>query len=203
MIIRITDDTTKVGFRVRDWKNSQFLADWRHLQFVVRPGQIDQPRGPNGSPWYLYGYWPGKPTGVDLANPPLPDFPAMVMPAFEMGDNCEVVFELPKRFHDIPHGRYTGLLMYCPSGPVKVVNLDDKPVEPPPNILEWLPPKYHAGALGCCPHPVPPCPPPPPRHHNECCLLGMFDIDYGPRCDEHIVDLVTVQYALNVCEEDC
>ena len=116
MIIRLTEETSKVGFRIRDWKNSQFLADWPHLQLCIRAGQIDQPRGPNGSPWYLYGYWPGKPTCVDLANPPMPDFPAMVLPAFEKGDNCEVIFHLPKRFHELPYGRYTGILMYCPEG---------------------------------------------------------------------------------------
>lgn len=205
MIIRLTEETSKVGFRIRDWKNSQFLTDWPHLQLCIRAGQLDQPRGPNGSPWYLYGYWPGKPTCVDLANPPMPDFPAMVLPAFEKGDNCEVIFHLPKRFHELPYGRYTGILMYCPEGSFKLVNWKQPPKtkEAPDDPFDWIPPQFRPGAMGCCPKPLPQCPPPPPKQHNECCVLGLFDIDYGLRCDEHIVDLVTVQYALNTCEEDC
>lgn len=201
MILRLTDDTARVGFRLVDWKNSRILADWEHLMFVIRPGQIDQPVWvPNGSPIIMHGYWPGIPTEVDIANPPPPDFPSMVMPAFEMGDDCTVVFLLDKRFHELPHGRYTGLLEYHPRGVERVVNLNTKPSEKKQIPFNWIPPKYWLGVTTCCAQPPErPCwESHPPLH---CCVLGMFDIDYGMRCDEHIVDLVTVQYALNTCED--
>lgn len=202
MILRITEDTTRIGFRLRDWRNSRILADWEHIMLVIMPGQIDQPCWvPGGSPLYLYGYWPGKPTGVDIANPPPPDFPAITMKAFEMGDDCTVIFLLHKYFYDLPWGRYTGVLQYHPRGIERVVNENIKPGEKSVTPFDWIPPKYWDGVTPCSdPAPPIPKPPMPPRPHA--CVLGMFDIDYGQRCDEHIVDLVTVEYALNVCE-DC
>lgn len=201
MIIRITEDTTRIGFRLRDWKNSRILTDWEHIMLVIAPGQLDQPCWvPGGSPLYLYGYWPGKPTGVDIANPPPPDFPSLAMPAFEMGDNCTVIFLLHKYFYELPHGRYTGILQYHPRGVERVVNENIKPTEKSVTPFDWIPPKYWDGAVPCS-EPAPPIPKPvPPR--PSFCVLGTFDIDYGQRCDEHIIDLVTVEYALNHCE-DC
>lgn len=201
MIIRITDDTTRLGFRITDWKNSRILADWQHIAFSIRPGQLDAPFWvPGGSPWYLWGYWPGKPTGVDVANPPPPDFPSIIIPAFERGDDCQIIFLLPERVHALPHGRYTGILMYHPAGFRRVVNLPSRPGKPPLTPFDYVPPEYWGGVVGCGDDEKPPCRPCPPKPNF--CILGMFDLDIGQRCDEHIVDLVSVDYALNVCE-DC
>ena len=203
MIIRVTEETARIGFRLRDWKNSRILADWRNMSLVVQPGQLDQPCcSYMGSPVIMHGYWPGIPTEVDIANPPKPDFPAMVMPAFDIGEDCTVVFVLPKEFHNLPHGRYTGLLRYHPKGVVRVANLNQQ-AEEKRDPFDWVPPPYWSGAAGCCPPPDKPhcAPPHQPKGHVQ--VLGTFDIDYGQRLDEHIVDLVTVEYALNHCYEEC
>ena len=201
MLVRLNESTTRIGFRLKDWKGSRYLTDWRNLQLVIRPGQHDQPCWvPGGSPIILHGFWPNLPTEVDIANPPPPDFPSFVMPAFDHGDDCTVVFLLPDRFKSVPWGRYTGELRWCPDGPARVVNLNQPPKKKPKKTLDFIPPKYLAVCCAYCePKPLPP--PPPPPHPMGCCILAVFDIEVGQRCDDYIVDMVTVDYALNTCEE--
>lgn len=201
MILQVTEDTARVGIRILDWKNHRTLSDWRHVQLLIQPGQIDQPcHVPGGSPWYLHGCWPGKPVDVDVANPARADFPTICCDAFERSGEGAVVFCLPQRFKELPYGRYTGILQYHPHN-LAPVNLRALRPEPADEMDKCIPPEYLVGNQNCAPdmgcH-VPQVHTPPP----VCCILSTFDIDYGPRCSEHIIDMAHVQFFLSTCGEE-
>ena len=115
MILRLTQDMTRLALRIRDsWEGRQ-LTDWQRLQLLILPGQRDMMDqcGPNGSPWILTGCWPGKRTNVDVANW-RPDFPALICPAFTLDADGAVVFRIDDRIHNLPPGRYTGVIRVTP-----------------------------------------------------------------------------------------
>lgn len=201
MILRITDDITRVNLRIRDWPDRRYLADWESIQLVIMPGQADGCGccHTGGSPWFLYGCWPGKRTGVDVANPAPPDFPAMCINAFEIDDNGALTFILPPHWHHLPHGRYTGLVQYAPMShlPLNLTHYLGSIEDPLPN--RGIPPQYLQWPDCNAPHEPPP-PPPPPK--LDLCVLAKFDIDRAPRCLEHIIDQVGVEFSLTHCEED-
>lgn len=196
MILRITDDVSRVAFKITHWPSQQVLADWRNLQLVITPGEDDEKCcHVGGSPWYLYGCWPGKPVGVDVANPPKPDFPAFCINAFELDSQGRVVFILPKRWQEMYYGRYTGQIRYQPKATQPFnLGLDFSYKEP----KSPLPPEMIAPSCEDKPKPMPVMAPPKQR----CCILAKFFIDFGARCSEHIVDTAAFTFALNDCGLD-
>lgn len=197
MILQITPDISRVAVRIRNWTNQRYLADWEHIQLVIEPGQRDGSCcHQGGSPWYLHGCWPGKLVGVDVGNPPRPDFPAFCIPAFERDSHGRIVFILPERWKMVPPGRYTGLVRYAPASdiPVNIWQYLHRPKEDErPVFPEGL------GSYSCVPqeHIEP-----KPKFECHTCILAQFDIDYGPRCSDHIIDQAALEFSLSTCEED-
>lgn len=199
MILQLNYDTTRIALGIRHWPTGGRVSDWRNLNLVIRPGQEDNCNccHTGGSPWYLWGCWPGKLTGVDVANPPKPDFEPFFIPAHEYDTNGRVVFVLPERWRGIAYGRYTGEVWYCdPCGALPMLPpLPKLPKAmqkyPTPNLYSYndcnTPPSEH----------LPPIPPAPPA-----CVLAKFDIDYGYKCSEHIIKDAAVELSLAECEED-
>lgn len=189
MIVQFTEDTAKVAVRVKAWPIQRYAADWQHIYLVILPGQTDNRcccQG--GSPWILHGCWPLHPTGVDLMNPRQPDFPAFFIQAETLDDKNQLVFDLPERWKQtVPWGRYTGEIHYRPQAIVPVNFRRVVPEGEKPATWEFLDP-----GCGCnMPKPVPHCPGEPPPH---VCILSRFDIDYGPRCSEHIIDRIALEF---------
>lgn len=182
MILQVSEDIKRVAIRLKSWRNQRYARDWANLYLIIEPGQRDDCCGccEGGSPWYVWGCWPGHRTGVDLMNPPRPDFPAFVIKAEELTDKDLVVFELPARWREtVPFGRYSGTVRYQPmNGTV--------PINALINLGNWHLP--HGECM--CNQPQPPAMLPPPR----VCDLVHFDIDYGPRCHQHIIDRVDVEF---------
>ena len=196
MILRIPYGVTELSLRVKELFSSRQVISWETLQLLVLPGQRGTCECFMGSPWILTGCWPGKRTGVDVANT-MPDFPVIVLPADHLDPDGGVVFRLSDRVQRLPRGRYTGILRSAPMNThrgEKIIDIVEPPERPVP------PPLYRFGEKGCGPDPEPdPCPcPPPPR----CCELAVFDIDLGPVCHEHYNDKATVTFALTECEPD-
>lgn len=200
MIVYLTQGMTRLALRVKEAGDRRQLTDWRLLQLLIQPGQIDtQGCGPNGSPWILTGCWPGKRTDVDVANPVPFDFPTICYDAFELDADGRIVFRLDEKFWHLPTGRYTGILRVfhqrkTPLNMLPYVNLGRKPAKPGVAI----PPEYLVGQ-NC--EPVFPSPPPPPIP-ALCCVLTTFDIDLGPTCSDHMVDQVAVNFAISTCGEE-
>lgn len=184
MILYITRGTSRIALRVKELNQNSQVISWEHLQLLIEPGQWDVDCGPNGSPWFLYGCWPGKLTGVDIANPPQPDFPTLIYPAFELDADGRVVFKLDERLHSLPNGRYTGTLRTMPSVPPFHMT----PIVLPKPDARDIPDEYVIGRNCEVSFPAPPPRPPKPA----CCILARFDIDLGPECSEHYIDQVTV-----------
>lgn len=178
MILQLTEDTTSIGIRLRTIPNQKYLADWQGIVLGITPGQRYGCDCCNsgGSPWYVWGCWPGHRTGVDLMNPPPPDFPEFFIQAQDFHDNL-VIFNLPDRWRKtVPFGRYTGFLRYMPVKMVPInalINLGAQPMPQDPGC-------YHTPPEPCG------CPPRP-------CVLAEFDVDYGPRCSQHIIDRIDVE----------
>lgn len=200
MIIYLTQGMTRLALRVKELGDRRQLLDWRKLQLLIQPGQLDNGCGCGcgGSPWILTGCWPGHRTGVDIANPVPWDFPTIVYDAQEVDAEGRVVFRLDDKFQDLPCGRYTGVLRVFPHGKIplnmkQLGNLGRKPVKP--GLI--IPDEYKFGQ-NCAPDFPEPCDPPPPV---PCCILTTFDIDLGPCCSDHMVDQVAVTFALNTCGE--
>lgn len=182
MILQLFEDTTSVGIRIKAIPGQYYLADWKGLALGITPGE----RGcacchTGGSPWTLHGCWPGHRTGIDLMNPPPPDFPAFFIQASEVKDDL-VIFNLPDRWRKtVPFGRYTGFVRYQSEkvyyDPVNLrVNLGALPMPQDPGCYEY--------------HETCGCPMPPPLRP---CVLAEFDVDYGPRCSQHIIDRIDVE----------
>lgn len=202
MILQLTEDTTRIGIRIKSLPYGAHAADTECVQLVILPGQKDAGTccHTGGSPWFLRGCWPGKLIGVDIANPPAPDFPAICINAFERNADGQLIYILPERWKQLPYGRYTGEVRYQPKAStpinllpwVKLGRFEGTPDYLPP----WVKEHNH-----CCPFPEQ-TPPPPPVFHEHCCILTSFDIDYGPRCSAHIIDQVGLEFSLSTCEED-
>lgn len=193
MILRIEDGVTRLAFDITHWPTQRRVSDWRNLQLLITPGEEDgQCCHVGGSPWYLYGCWPGKWTGVDVANPPRPDFPAFCIDAFERDDRGRIVFILPERWRDVAHGRYTGAIRYMPHAR-QPFNLGLSFHHKTPDYA--LPPELLAQGCADRPSPEPVYAPPEP----PCCVLARFLIDVGARCSEHIVETATFEFALSDC----
>lgn len=183
MILYINRGTARLALRVREINQTSQLTSWQQLQLLIQPGQWDEDCGPNGSPWILHGCWPGKRTGVDIANPHF-DFPIIVYQAYEMDNDGRVVFLLDEKLYALPNGRYTGVLRVMPHvPPFKMSPI----VLPKPHEMD-IPDEYKIGRNCDVSFPEPPHPPRQP----ECCILARFDIDLGPECSDHYIDQVTV-----------
>lgn len=193
MIVHISQGMEKLALGIIDTKTGNRLIDWRRLELIIEPGQADVGGcGPNGSPWILTGCWPGKRTGVDVANW-RPDFPPLAYPAFMQDDDGRILFLLDERLWRLPPGRYTGLVMEKRREPFDPAVLkDDEPVKRP-----TIPPAFLIGTISCSPEdkPAPPPPPPPSRP----CVLARFDIDLGPACSDHMIDSVAVDFPRPCC----
>lgn len=213
MILRLTQDMTRLALRIRDsWEGRQ-LTDWQRLQLLILPGQRDMMDqcGPNGSPWILTGCWPGKRTNVDVANW-RPDFPALICPAFTLDADGAVVFRIDDRIHSLPPGRYTGVIRVTPRqvppyDPHDLCGSSCKPLPPGPVLKPFpikpdgkvIPPEYLVGAQDCnVDFPTPPPPPAPPPY----CILAEFDIDLGPMCVDHFIDQASVDFSLASCGDE-
>lgn len=193
MILQLNYDTTRIALSVKHWPTGRHVGDWRNLHLAITPGQDDSQNccHTGGSPWYLWGCWPGKLTGVDIANPPAPDFAPFIIPAHERDSSGRIVFILPERWRQVAYGRYTGAVWYM------------QPYVLPP-VLPRLPKKYPTPDLypsaECSTPPAEPCKPAPMQ--EPACILAKFDIDYGYKCSEHIIDEAAVALSLSTCEED-
>lgn len=186
MIITITRQTTRLALRLRNTFDGRYLQDYKNLQLVIRPPQID-PCHIGGSPWYLTGCWPFHPTCVDVANPPRPDFPAMTADAFEVDKEGRIVFIIPKKLYNLPNGRYEGVIRVHHSLPI---NYPRKDVA----IYPWgqLGAQVHLEeGKGFVPCELPKCVIPEPK---PACELYKFDIDLGPECAAHMVDQCAVDF---------
>lgn len=184
MILQLTDDASSIGVRIKIWTDQRYLADWQGIALVITPGERNCERccGGGGSPWYVWGCWPIHRTGVDLMNPPKPNFPAFVIQASSFTDDNLVIFNLPERWKKtVPFGRYTGFIRYQPDkvfyDPINSrVNLGAQPVPQDPGCYDY---KEQCG-----------CAMPPPLRP---CILAEFDIDYGPRCSHFIMDRIDME----------
>ena len=183
MILQLTEDTTSIGIRLKATPTQEYLVDWQGLALGILPGQKGcECCHTGGSPWYVWGCWPGHQTGVDLMNPPPPDFPAFFIQASDVKDNL-VIFNLPDRWRQqVPFGRYTGFVRYQPAKvfyhPINaIVDFGVSPMPEDPGC-------YRTPPEPCsCDFPKPPKP----------CILAEFDVDYGPRCSQHIIDRIDVE----------
>lgn len=184
MILQISEDVSKIAIRTKSWRNQRYARDWQNLYLIIEPGQGVDACGvcaEGGSPWIVYGCWPGVRTGVDLMNPPRPDFPAFIIKAEALTSENTVVFSLPQRWRDtVPFGRYNGRLDYNPMERVLPVNMLEY-------MGRWEPPAEE------CFCNQPPTPPPLPILPPPCTLVH-FDIDYGPLCHQHFIDRLDVEF---------
>lgn len=200
MIIYLPRQTARIAFRIREINSGAISASWERLCLHIAPGQYDQPCGPNGSPWFLYGCWPGKPTGVDIANPHY-DFPTFRIPAFNRDTDGRVVFRIPPELWNVPNGRYSGLIMLdapgcdTPYDLTKHIYVAPPPPEKPEVIL---PPGYDIGKDCNVVFDTPRHDHLPPRP----CVLAKFDIDIGPECSDHYADQVTIEAVRIQCEDE-
>lgn len=202
MILQLNYDTTRIALAINHWPTGRRVSDWRNLYLVILPGQEDDCTccHTGGSPWYLRGCWLGKPTGVDIANPPRPDFPPFFIQAHEYDDNGRIVFVLPERWRQIAYGRYTGKVIYMEPQDASAVMAMLPPVPKLPTAMRKYPTPLLYNHSDCSPppcEPIPCVPPPPPA-----CTLAKFDIDYGYKCSEHIIKDAALALSLAVCEED-
>lgn len=194
MILHLTQGMSMLALRIKEIGSMRQVISWEDLQLLIQPGQHDaQSCYPNGSPWILTGCWPGKRTGVDVANW-RPDFPTIVYPAYKLDAEGRVVFHLDERLWELPTGRYTGILRAAP-----IKQCYDFPhvllsVAPPPPD-RGIPQQYLFGRDCCVDTP----PDVPPRPEPKCCILSTFDIDLGPMCSDHMIDQVSVDFKLDTC----
>ena len=182
--------------RIRNTLDNGQLLDWHMLQLVILPPAPEHCgccHVPN-SPWVLTGCWPYHPTGVDLANPHIPDFPAIVYNAFETDAEGRIVFALDQRLHSLPAGRYDGIIRI---GLHEVpINMPRLPKGPKPGTLGAQVTYTPDGHRTTC-EPVPPL---PPHHHH--CELAHFIIELGPECAQHMIDQCVVEFARTTCGEE-
>lgn len=199
MILQLNYDTTRIALTIRHWPTGRRVSDWRNLMLVITAGQKDNCTccHTGGSPWYLWGCWPGKLTGVDVANPPKPDFPPFSIPAHEYNSDGRVVFVLPERWRAVAYGRYTGEVWYMEPGSVL---LQLPPVPKLPKAMQKYPTPVLYSHNDCSCPPPPPCPSVP--QPQPACILAKFDIDYGYKCSEHIIKDAAIELSLATCEED-
>lgn len=189
MILRLTHGMSALGLRIRETVYEHQVISWENLELVILPGQIDADCGPNGSPWILTGCWPGKRTGVDIANPRR-DFPPMIFHAYKLDKEGRVVFHLDERMNTLPPGRYTGILRAAPR-PAPPAERARLLVVAKPKKDRVIPAEYWQGYKECDPgFPSDPPPPPPP----QVCELARFDIDLCPMCVDHMIDQVSVDF---------
>lgn len=199
MIIYLSRGAARLAVRLREMNTGSQLISWRNLCLLIQPGQFDHPCGPNGSPWILTGCWPGKPTGVDVANPHY-DFPTVRIPAYTLDADGRVVFRLPENLWNLPNGRYTGSIIVEKDGHEKPFSFDAflKVMPPLPDKQEViLPPGYDIGKECEVRFDTPAPPPPPPMP----CVLARFDIDLGSECSDHYADQIAIEMARTYCEE--
>ena len=180
MIIRIDPDAVRLALRVKAGPNFQ-VGSWRGLQLLVE--------------------WPGPSQtgpGVDVANF-RPDFPAIVIEAFELDMEGRVVFRIKDAFKGLPPGRYRGTLRFCPPmEPMCLTPLRD--LGKPKKDEVRLPEGYEAALAQCGdPFPDPPPPPPPPA---RCCVVSVFGIDLAPSCGDHYVDQIAASVQEGCMEDE-
>ena len=199
MIIRIDPDAVRLALRVKAGPNFQ-VGSWRGLQLLVEPGPRPCDCG-GGSPMYFLGCWPGPAhtgPGVDVANF-RPDFPAIVIEAFELDMEGRVVFRIKDAFRGLPPGRYRGTLRFCP--PMEPMCLTPLRDLGKPKTDEVRLPEGYEFALNQCgdPFPDPPPPPPPPA---RCCVVSVFGIDLAPSCGDHYVDQIAASVQEGCMEDE-
>lgn len=197
MILHLTRYTARLALKINEIVYNHQVTSPDQLRLLIVPGEFNNEcRKPRtmGSPWFLSGCWPFHPTGVDLANPRLPDFPMLGYDGFDIDSEGCIVFNFDDRLWKLPDGRYTGFLII-------------KPVRPPINLpsqVNKLQPLYTAQSHYTFDHRLEPCgfnrvefKEPEPL-----CILSSFDIDLGPRCAEHMVSQAKVIFTRGDCFND-
>ena len=195
MIVSLTRYTTRLALRIRTTTDGAYLTDWRKLQLVISPNRHCKC---NGSPWFLSGCWPFHPTGVDVANSVPPDFPAIVIDAFEQDAEGRIVFPLDQRVHSLPNGRYHGTVRaHEHTLPINIAAIlygrEQKDLQRGASV------QYRTDGQQT------PCDENPPLKEPQpapCCNLVSFDIDLGPECAQHMIDQCAVEFAYNDCGVD-
>lgn len=101
MIVRLCEDTPKLGLRiVQPGCSGKQLMD-RHVDLVITPASCP-------SPDYKEPYWEDcELKWRDMR----PEIPALTYPAFEVDDDGNVVFYFDFRLWSLPPGRYRGQVM--------------------------------------------------------------------------------------------
>ncbi len=213
MIIYLHRGATEFAVKVKDLNTGAQLVSCEGVYLLVHPGQKDNPCWEGGSPWILEGCWPmGQPTGVDIANPGVPNIPTLRIPAFRVDEEGRIVFRILE-MADLPVGRYTAEVVVMPpqsAEPFRGLVVEKTPgvARPPDRLVPLmvgpdptkviLPPGYEAGRE-CTP--TFPSPPPPPRHPEPCVLLTI-DIDLGPLCGDHYASQIDLTPQHETCG-DC
>lgn len=198
MIIHLPQGARKLALKIANNKDHGTLATWKGIQLHIAPGaQCDCGCWEGGSPWVLNGCWPGKITGVDIANPWRgPDIPTLVYDAQTVDEDGRIVFFLDDKLEAIPPGRYRGYVQYTPIEGF-VFDPAALKIEPKPEPIQ-LPPGYESRE--CSPDfPSPPPPVPPKR----ACILAEFEIDLGVTCGDHHIDHVMFEETMKSCAENC
>ncbi len=200
MIVYLNQSITTLALRIKENGDRSQLLDWRSLQLIISPPHPKYDPCYMGSPWFLWGCWPGKRVGVDVANQHVPDFPSICINAQETDADGRVVFPVGEHVRCLPVGRYLGAVQSAPQSsrvphlPYNMIVNLGRNVYPKGKII---PPEYQREACSID-MPPPPCIPEPVC---SCCILAEFDIDIGPACHEHIIDQAAVDYAITYCGE--
>ena len=191
MILQITEGMSHLGLLLRNPAGQQ-LVSWQTLELHITPGQHGA-CWEGGSPWFLYGCWPGHSTGVDTANP-RHDFPAIILPATGLSEDGLVTFDITPQVWGLPQGRYTGQIVHAPwRQPIDCNRLPPRAqkrffftkAKPFKNAI----PKEYRFPECRIEFPEPPHKPAP----HKVCVLATFDIDKGPMCAQHMVERVDVE----------
>lgn len=212
MIIYIPRDTARLAFTLRESASgrSRRVASWEGLALYVRRHEPCECGCP-GSPWILTGCWPGKPTGVDIANPLLypHDFPTIRIPAVGLDDDGRVEFVLTHELDHLPNGRYEGAIVFETRELIErhpwehVKDLPKAPtvltVMPPLPKHVVIPPEYRTeyNDCSCAMHTEVHRPP----HRPHPCVLLTFDIDLGPECSDHFAEQIVITGMAVPCPE--
>lgn len=188
MILYIADGITRIALRIKQLGGRSQLISWHNLRMIVHRGQLDCNPCFAGTRLIFTGCWPTGRTNVDVANC-RPHVPPFFCDAFELDQDGRVVFRLGDHFSKRPYGRYTAIVIEVPP--------NKKPVTPFNLLADSIKKTEENNNFNCIPDE-------PVMHirHPKPCVLAEFEIDYGPKCHDHIIDQVVYEHALNTCGED-
>lgn len=196
MILSLNRYTPRLALRIRNTVDRGQTTEWEKLQLVIEPAPMRKGCHVGGSPWFLCGCWPFHPTGVDVANPCAPEFPAIIIDAEGTDLEGRVQFPLKDKIWDLPNGRYLGTVrIHSHTPPINI-----------PVVQKAYSVFGQLGAAStynesknkipcCCPHPI-------KLVSEPSCELFSFEIDLGPECAQHMVDQVEATVQRSTCGDD-